>query len=142
MAQQAGAVAEHRLLNPAISAGYRERRETVIAASGVRVIAEGSLRIDADGHGWATPTIVAVGVDDLLAQRSTLAEEAFGPLSIVVEYGDHDLVSVADELFDGNLTGTIHAAEDEDLLLLRPLIDWLVAQPVACCSAAGRPGWP
>jgi NADP-dependent aldehyde dehydrogenase len=138
MAQQAGAVAEHRLLNPSISAGYRERRETIVAASGVRLIAEGSLRIESDGHGWATPTIVAVGVDDLLAQRSTLAEEAFGPLSIVVEYGDHDLARVADDLFDGNLTGTIHASEQDDSGRLRPLIDWLVAHTGRVLFG----GWP
>ena len=118
-------IAEHRLLNPGITAGYRDRRDTILATPGVVSIAQGSFRIDEAGHGWATPTIVRVSVTDLLTSPEALREEAFGPLAIVVEFGDEDLVAVAETLFEGNLTGTIHSGTSEDSPSLRSLIDWL-----------------
>lgn len=126
LSEQARAVPEHRLLNPSIAKGYGERRDAILAASGVSVIADGSLRVDEDGQGWATPTIVSVRVDDVIAQKDQLAEEAFGPLSVIVEYDeDADLAAVADKLFEGNLTGTVHATPGEDSPKLRELIQWL-----------------
>ena len=81
-------VGEHRLLNPGIAAGYRARRDAILGTPGVTVIAEGALRFDEDGQGWATPTIVSVPVATLQQHRDTLLDEAFGPLSILVEYDD------------------------------------------------------
>jgi len=82
---------------------------------------------------------VSVSAEDLLAHRERLLDEAFGPLSIVVEYGRQDeLASRADQLFQGNLTGTVHAAAGEDTEALRALIDWLAQH-------SGRVlfgGWP
>jgi NADP-dependent aldehyde dehydrogenase len=94
----AGAVAEHRLLHPSIARGYRDRREEILGAPGVSVITEGSLRIDGDGHGWATPTIVSVPLATLLDQRETLLDEAFGPLSIVVEYDEESALAAVARL--------------------------------------------
>jgi NADP-dependent aldehyde dehydrogenase len=139
LAARAGAVPEHRLLNPGIAAGYRERRTRILAASGVTPIVEGSLRFDDAGQGWATPTIVRVRADDLAAQREALLDEAFGPLSVVVEYDDEDeLAARADDLFEGNLTGTVHAGAGETSAPLRSLIGWITEH-------AGRVlfgGWP
>ncbi|MGO4689884.1 aldehyde dehydrogenase (NADP(+)) [Glaciibacter sp. 2TAF33] len=139
LAARAGAVAEHRLLNPGIAAGYRDRRTSILAAPGVTPIAEGSLRFDDAGQGWATPTIVRVRADDLAAQRDALLGEAFGPLSVVVEYDDEDeLAARADDLFEGNLTGTVHAGAGEASAPLRSLIGWITGH-------AGRvlfDGWP
>lgn len=139
LALKAEAVAEHRLLNPGIAAGFGERRDSILAAPGVTPIAGGSLRFDEEGQGWATPTIVSVRADDLVAQREHLLDEAFGPLSIVVEYDNEDeLAARADELFQGNLTGTVHAAEGENSGPLRSLIAWITQH-------AGRVlfgGWP
>ncbi len=130
-AARAATVGEHRLLNPGIAAGYRDRRLAILATPGVTAIAEGSLRFADDsgsdpGQAWATPTIVTVSAIDLLTHRETLADEAFGPLSIVVEYDSlDDLLPLADQLFEGNLTGTIHAAVGEDSRQLRAFIEWL-----------------
>jgi NADP-dependent aldehyde dehydrogenase len=139
LAARAGAVPEHRLLNPGIAAGYRERRTSILAASGVTPIAEGSLRFDDEGQAWATPTIVSVRADDLVAQRDALLDEAFGPLSVVVEYDHEDeLAARADDLFEGNLTGTVHAGAGEASAPLRSLIGWITGH-------AGRVlfgGWP
>ncbi|HUG49886.1 MAG TPA: aldehyde dehydrogenase (NADP(+)) [Terrimesophilobacter sp.] len=139
VAQRVGVVGEHRLLNPGIAAGYRARRDAILGTPGVTVIAQGSLRFDADGQGWATPTIVSVPVATLQEHRDTLLDEAFGPLSILVEYdSDADLAAVADDLFQGNLTGTVHAAAGEQTPTLRGLVPWIAQH-------AGRVlfgGWP
>lgn len=126
LAAKAAAVAEHRMLNPGIANGFRDRRLAILHTPGVNVLAEGTLRFDDSSQGWATPTIVSVSASDLLAQRETLADEAFGPLSIVVEYNsEDDLASVANQLFEGSLTGTVHTGSGEDSAPLRSLIQWL-----------------
>lgn len=139
LAERAATIDEHRMLNPSIAAGYRQRREEILAANGIRVIAEGSLRLDVDGQAWVTPTLVAVDVATLSAERAALLDEAFGPLSILVEYGeDDDLTTVAASLLESNLTGTVHAAEGEDTPAVRQLVHWLTRH-------SGRVlvgGWP
>lgn len=131
--------AEHRLLNPAVTAGYQARRDAILGTTGVSPILKGSVRVDEDGNGWVTPTIVAVSVADLLAGRKTLIDEAFGPLSVLVEYDDAaTLAAQAGQLFDGNLTGTVHAGTGEDSPALRGIIGWIAQN-------AGRVllgGWP
>ena len=135
----AGEVAEHRLLNPTIARGYQDRRNTVLATAGVSPIALGSLRLDHDDQGWATPTIVRVSAEDLLAAGADLFEESFGPLSIVVECANEsDYVSLAEQAFEGNLTGTVHLAGGEDSAPVRALVNWITLH-------AGRvlfDGWP
>lgn len=139
IATRVSAIAEHRLLNPGITSGYRSRRDAVLAAPGVTVLAEGDLRVDDNGQGWATPTIVSVPVSVLKEHREELLDESFGPLSIVVEYDSvEDLANVAEDLFEGNLTGTVHAAAGENSPALRSLVDWI-------SRSAGRVlfgGWP
>lgn len=139
LAELAAGVPEHRLLNPGITRGFQGRREAVLGTPGITVIAEGTLRVDAEGQGWATPTIVSVSAVELREQRESLLDEAFGPLSIVVEYPlGADLAAIADGLFEGNLTGTVHAAPGEDDPAIRSLVDWITRH-------AGRVlfgGWP
>jgi NADP-dependent aldehyde dehydrogenase len=139
LADSASSVGEHRLLNSSIARGYSDRRSAILGTAGVKVVAEGSLRIDDEGQGWASPTIVSVSVSTLLAQRDHLLDEAFGPLSIVVEYDDEArLAALSTDLFDGNLTGTVHIATGEDTDALRQLLS-------ALHSHVGRVvinGWP
>ncbi|MFT2817284.1 aldehyde dehydrogenase (NADP(+)) [Leifsonia sp. A12D58] len=135
----ASALGEHRLLNPGIAAGYVARRDAILATEGVEPVVAGSVRLDDDGNAWVTPTIVRVSTADLLAGRATLTDEAFGPLSVIVEYDDAAaLAEISSELFDGNLTGTVHAGGGEDSAALRSIIDWIAQH-------AGRVllgGWP
>ncbi|GAA4618605.1 aldehyde dehydrogenase (NADP(+)) [Saccharopolyspora hordei] len=101
------AVAAHRLLNDRLHEGYCSRRAAVTEVPGVRVLVEGSVD---DG---ATPTLLSTDVDTLLEHRETLLEEVFGPLSIVVTYSSEDEARRAAEAFDGNLTATVHAEDDD-----------------------------
>lgn len=129
---------EQRLLNPGIGRAFEQRRATVLAGRGVAVLAEGSIRVDADEQRFATPTIVEIALAELRAQRESLLEECFGPLSIIVRYDSlAELPAVHRELFPGNLTSTLHATPAE-----RPEVAGLVA---ALAETSGRVlfgGWP
>ena len=138
VATAAAGVAEHRLLNPGIGRAFEERRDAVLGAAGVTVLAEGSVRVDEADHRFATPTVVEVDVQTLRAHRDELLEESFGPLSIVVRYPDAAaLPDVHRELFPGNLTSTLHAT-DADAAAVTPLVE-------ALAETSGRVlfgGWP
>lgn len=110
----AGELAEHRLLDPRIAQSYNARRDTILATAGVTAIIEGGVRFDEDGQGWAKPTVVSVSLDDFRAGHQGLVEEAFGPLSILVEVpAGTDLGALMPEFYEGNLTGTLHLGADE-----------------------------
>ncbi|SDD37617.1 aldehyde dehydrogenase family protein [Glycomyces harbinensis] len=136
VAAASAAIAEHRMLNPRIAAGYAQRREAVLGAKGVRVLAPGEVRTDEDGQAWVTPTIAAVALDDLRAGGDTLLPECFGPLAILVDVPDGErYADLLEELFEGNLTVTVHRAEGDDVARLVR----------AAARRAGRvlfDGWP
>lgn len=78
------------------------------------MLAEGEVRVDDDGQRFVTPTVVEVSVEQLRAQPDALLEESFGPLSVIVRYSDAAaLPDLHRELFPGNLTSTVHAADSE-----------------------------
>lgn len=105
---------EHRLLGPRIAQSFAERRDAILAAPGVRPVIEGSIRFDEEGQGWATPTVVAVPLDAFRASTHALVEEAFGPLSILVEVpAGTNLAALMPEFYEGNLTGTLHLSSAE-----------------------------
>ncbi len=130
--------AEHRLLYPGIGRAFEERRAAVLGAEGVTVLVEGSVRVDESEQRFATPTVVEVGVEQLLAQRDALLEESFGPLSVIVRYRELGrLPELHRELFPGNLTSTLHATE-ADAPAVAPLVE-------ALAETSGRVlfgGWP
>ncbi|QPZ38053.1 aldehyde dehydrogenase (NADP(+)) [Paramicrobacterium chengjingii] len=139
IAEAASEAQPHRMLNPRIADGYGERRDAILSTDGVRAIAVGSLERDVDGQGWATPTIVVTDAATLVAQRDRLLDESFGPLSVVVQYSaSDDLAALAEELFPGNLTATVHHGDGEASDALRELVAVL-------SEGAGRVlfnGWP
>lgn len=139
VAAAAADVSEHRLLNPGIADGYATRRDAVLATDGVRVLHEGALRRDDQRQGWATPTFVSVDLETLRAHRDTLLDEAFGPLSVVVEYDDDAaLPHVLSELFPGNLTSTLHTGPGET----GPDVQALVRTMARTSGRVLLRGWP
>ncbi|PRI11519.1 aldehyde dehydrogenase (NADP(+)) [Leucobacter massiliensis] len=130
--------AEHRLLDPRIAQSFAERRDAILGTPGVRTIVPGALRFDQDGQGWATPTIAAVPLAGFRAGKAALVEEAFGPLSIVVEVPEGTpLAPLVPEFFEGNLSGTLHlgAAEADGST---PNADELRALVAALARQVGR----
>ena len=134
-AAEAGDLPEHRLLDPRIARSFDERRSAILASPGVRAIVPGGIRFDDAGHGWATPTVVAVSLDDFRVGKEALVEEAFGPLSILVETPEGtDLAALMPEFYEGNLTGTLHLSaeeatgETENAAELRALVSALAQQ--------------
>lgn len=126
MSAAANDVVEHRMLNPRIAEGYRERRDAVMSVPGASVIAEGSIRFDDDGEGWVQPTIVSVPIAVLESSGHVLLDESFGPLSVVVQYDDEtQLPAIARHLFPGNLSSGVHALDDEQSPELSALINEL-----------------
>jgi NADP-dependent aldehyde dehydrogenase len=59
-----------------------------------------------------------------LAERPGLLDERFGPVVLLLAYGSREELLEALEQVDGQLTGTVHA-QDEDAELVRALVDVL-----------------
>ncbi|MFD5599005.1 aldehyde dehydrogenase family protein [Leucobacter sp. NPDC058333] len=137
--------AEHRMLGPRIADAYRVGLHEVLAIDGVEPLVSGSIRIDEHGDGWVTPTIVRVTLDTFRAHRALLAEELFGPFSVVVDVPeDTDLAPLVGEFVTGTLTGTIHlsAGERSGQTELRPALEALIAELTAHAGRVVFDGWP
>ncbi|GAB2962924.1 aldehyde dehydrogenase (NADP(+)) [Amycolatopsis acidiphila] len=122
-----------RMLTGAVHAGYAARRADILKADGIRVLAEGQVGEGLD----VTPTLVSTDVPTLLAQREQLLDEAFGPLSVIVEYDEPAQLPGVVTGFPGSLTATVHTGPGEHPDLL-PVVDALAAR-------VGRllfNGWP
>lgn len=139
IAEAAAEVGEHRELTPGVTAGYVRRRDAIMSRADVTTLVAGDVRVDDDGFGWATPTFVATSVEALVDAGDELLDEAFGPLSVIVEYDDvAALPELARRLFPGNLTATVHTADGEHSPELVALVRALV-------GVSGRVlfgGWP
>jgi NADP-dependent aldehyde dehydrogenase len=100
------------LLNDRITAGHQHTRERLEARAGVDVLTAGTSPSPA---GCPAPTVLAVGIEDLLGDLDALLTECFGPTALVVRYGDEaQLLDVARRI-DGQLTATLVAEEDDEI---------------------------
>ncbi|UKF25881.1 aldehyde dehydrogenase family protein [Clavibacter seminis] len=112
LAEEAGAVAPHGMLNPRIAEGYAGGRAAAIAVDGVRLVAEG--RAPAGDDGSVTPTVAAVSLADFEAAADVLRHEVFGPFALLVEYpAGTDLAALAACTFQGELTASVHLGAEE-----------------------------
>lgn len=108
------ALPEQRLLGPRIAQNFAARTEAIRNTPGVETVLDGKLRIDEEQNGWAAATIIRIGLNDFRKGYETLVEEAFGPLSIIVETDENtDLAALLREFYEGNLSGTLHLSEEE-----------------------------
>lgn len=127
LAEEAGAVAPHGMLNPRIAEGYAGGRAAAIAVDGVRLVAEG--RAPAGDDGSVTPTIAAVALADFEAAEDVLRHEVFGPFALLVEYpAGTDLADLAARTFAGELTASVHLGEGEADAAAAELIRVLAAR--------------
>ncbi|WP_431898622.1 aldehyde dehydrogenase (NADP(+)) [Nonomuraea sp. bgisy101] len=117
------------MLSSRIREGYLQGLERL---SKLTLLAEGT---QGDGEWAVAPKVFTIDLAAFAAQLPSVAEECFGPSSIVITYNDvAELVEVLGRL-DGSLTATVHATDTAE------------AVPVAEALAgkAGRliwNGWP
>ncbi|RII87111.1 aldehyde dehydrogenase family protein, partial [Clavibacter californiensis] len=127
LAEEAGAVAPHGMLNERIAEGYAGGRAAAIAVDGVRLVAEG--RAPAGDDGSVTPTIAAVALADFEAAQDVLRHEVFGPFALLVEYpAGTDLADLAARTFQGELTASVHLGTEEADAAAAELIRVLAAR--------------
>jgi len=75
----------------------------------VELLAEGAAR-EAEGGAYATPALFQVSGADLLADPE-LAQEIFGPSTLIIRYSDaQEMLSLARGL-EGQLTATVHGSD-------------------------------
>ncbi|WP_197319697.1 aldehyde dehydrogenase (NADP(+)) [Saccharomonospora sp. NB11] len=119
------------MLNDRITDNYTTGLEALRGHPSVRVLVEGAL-----GEDGPTPTLLATTAADLLADPDALATECFGPTSLVVTYDDDEQLLAVARSLEGQLTGTVHGEESDDVA--RPLLTELA-------DRVGRVlwnGWP
>lgn len=131
--------------------GHLDAAVRALRAAGARVVG-GTAAPAGPGTRYA-PTLLEVDVAAFLERACALQQEAFGPVSLLVRYrGRDDAVALA-RSFDGNLTGTLHAAADGSddaarqaiAAALRPRVGRLIADkwPTGVAvSAAQQHGGP
>ena len=108
------------MLTQGIQRAFTAGIDKLSQAEGVQVLAQATT-VESFAHG--TPTILTTTADTLLA-NPLIAEEVFGPSSVVVEAGNREqLLDVAREL-EGHLTATVYGT-DEELLEYADLLEIL-----------------
>jgi 2,5-dioxopentanoate dehydrogenase len=119
MQENVGRLDPFLMLTHGIAAKYEQAIEQRLAHSEARLIA-GKSGMRGNTSASCEPTIFRVSLDSLLVHPE-LAEEVFGPTTLLVNYGaERDLLSAASQLH-GHLTATIHGTE-EDLARAHELI--------------------
>lgn len=106
----AGGASGGHMLSTRMATGFREGLSNLIDSGRVEVLAGDSDQ--AAGETDVTPVVLATTADDVSAAADLLLEECFGPVTLLVRYGEGQLDRALDEL-PGSLTATIHATEDE-----------------------------
>ena len=78
-------------------------------ARGVQILAQGTA-IESFAHG--TPTLLTTTADTLLANPE-IAEEVFGPSSVVIEADSREQLLAVARGLEGHLTATVYGTDDE-----------------------------
>ncbi|GAB4040836.1 aldehyde dehydrogenase (NADP(+)) [Spirosoma jeollabukense] len=97
------------MLTQGIQRAFTEGIGKLSGTEGVNVLAQATA-VESFAHG--TPTLLKTTADALVANPA-LAEEVFGPSSVIVEAGSREqLLAVASGL-EGHLTATVYGTDDE-----------------------------
>ncbi|GAB3747644.1 aldehyde dehydrogenase (NADP(+)) [Spirosoma pomorum] len=108
------------MLTQGIHQAFTKGLDRLRQVDGVDVLAQAT---EADGFANGTPTLLTTTADALLAQAD-IAEEVFGPSSVIVQAnGREQLLDVARGL-EGHLTATVYGT-DEELLDYADLLEIL-----------------
>lgn len=113
------ALAPQGMLTHSIAEKYAQTVQQRLTEAQAQLFAGGQVAADTRAA-TGSPVVFSASMQDFLA-HSSLAEEVFGPTTLLVHYGsESDLLAAALHLH-GNLTATIHGT-DEDLASEQELI--------------------
>lgn len=99
------------LLSQGIASAYADGVRERKAQDGVELVAGAD---ESTSRGFAAaPALLWAGVDELVAEGSTLREECFGPTAVVVTYEDQADLERALAALPGSLAAAVHAEDDE-----------------------------
>lgn len=102
-------IAPATMLHPGIASAYHKKRSEALSQPGVELIAESKVKAkDDEGQ----PSLATVDLEHFL-KNEKLAEEVFGPYSILVQGNSVDELDKALEKIPGQLTATIIGEDDE-----------------------------
>ncbi|WP_067994845.1 aldehyde dehydrogenase (NADP(+)) [Nocardia pseudobrasiliensis] len=106
--EAAEAVPVQAMLNERIADGYRSGSDRLSESPSLTAL----FAPEPAASGFR-PTLSKVSATDFAADIDVLGAECFGPVSLVVEYGDIDELRSALAVLEPGLTATIHAEESE-----------------------------
>lgn len=110
------------MLNKNICSNYTKAVALRKRQKNVRILAE-AVSLSAENLSHACPVIFEVGADDWIEDQE-LAEEIFGPATLVIRYKDREQLQQLARALQGHLTATLHET-DNDLLEFGGLIEIL-----------------
>lgn len=106
------------MLHPGIASSYHKNKSEALKQPGVTVVAEAD---KGNSEHQAEPTLATVSVDDFI-NNPVLAEEVFGPYSILIKGDSVEALKQVLAALPGQLTATI-IGDDEDFQEYESFID-------------------
>lgn len=117
------------MLTESIRDGFVAKRDEVAGSEGVDVLVAG------DGANPPAPGVLRVRAAELSGDSAAIRTEMFGPAAVLITYADSAELEQALDLLGGQLTGTIHSADGEDITRVLQLLQ-------DRCGRVLRGGWP
>ncbi len=103
------------MLHEGIASAYHGAVDAMTSKKGVEVLA----RVEAEvGKSAAGAVVLGTSADAFLADQS-MADEMFGPATLMVEAGDEEAMLGVAESLEGQLTATVHATEEDREMFAR-----------------------
>jgi 2,5-dioxopentanoate dehydrogenase len=125
LAAKISEVPPEKMLHPGIAKNFQQKRANALDVNGVDVAGVFSCPVGADE---SIPTLAEVTAEDFL-KNPLLKEEVFGPFALLVKCKDQNEMMRVAESFDGQLTCSLLATNDEVRAHSR-----LVEQLVSICG--------
>ena len=125
VAEQLDALAPTVLLNERLRDALAAAVERLAEQPGVRPLGSAPAF---EGEGFRHQPAAFEAPASAVADGSALLEEHFGPVVVMLRYGDRDELLAALRRIAGQLTGSIHAQPDADAELLGQLTELLAAR--------------
>jgi NADP-dependent aldehyde dehydrogenase len=107
------------LLNERIASGFGHGLGALADHDAVELVAGNRSAADADAP---EPLVLATTAAAVVADPEALLAECFGPVTLLVSYASDDELATALSAVEGSLTGTVHAADGEDVRHLAALL--------------------